>query len=97
MTSRTRKPVFLAAFGALALATAACQQTLLLDDVNLENILTQRLEQQGVTVNSIDCPDDRPLQQGDNFTCTADTDAGPLVFNVTQTDNQGNVTFSLQQ
>ena len=96
MTSRTRKPLFLAAFGALALASAACQQTVTLDDANLERILTERLQGQGVTVNSIDCPDDRPLQQGDTFTCTADTDAGTLTFAVTQTDNIGNVSYELQ-
>ena len=96
MSLTTRKPLLLAAAGLFALASAACQTTLSLDDANLERILTERLQGQGVTVNSIDCPDDRPLQQGDTFTCSADTDAGELTFMVTQTDNQGNVSFELQ-
>jgi hypothetical protein len=96
MKINTRKPMFFVAAGLLALASAACQTTLSLDDANLERVLTERLQTQGVTVNSIDCPDDRPLQQGDSFTCSADTDAGQLTFAVTQTDDKGNVSFQLQ-
>lgn len=96
MKINTRQPLFFAAAGLLAFASAACQTTLSLDDANLERTLTERLQTQGVTVNSIDCPDDRPLQQGDTFTCSADTDVGELTFAVTQTDDKGNVSFELQ-
>jgi len=97
MSFTARKPLLIAAAALFAFASAACQTTLSLDDENLERILTERLQGQGVTVNSIDCPGDRPLQTGDTFTCSADTDAGQLVFNVTQTDDKGNVSFQLQE
>jgi len=99
MTDRTRKPLLLAAAGLFALASAACQTTLTLNDDQLEQQITdQFLAQTQVALTAIDCPGDRPLQQGDTFTCTATTELDePLTISVTQTDDQGHVNWSVVQ
>ena len=99
MTDRTRKPLLLAAAGLFALASAACQTTLTLNDDQLEQSITdQFLAQTQVALTTIDCPSDRPLQQGDTFTCTATTELDEaLTISVTQTDDQGHVNWSVVQ
>jgi hypothetical protein len=74
-----------------------CQTTLSLDDDELEQVITQQFQTQtGVTLGSIDCPSDRPLQQGDTFTCSATTELDEqLTLSVVQTDDQGHVTWSV--
>jgi hypothetical protein len=83
--------------GLLALAAVGCNTTLTLDDQVLEQKISQDfLQQTQHSLTSIDCPADRPIQQGDTFTCSATTDDGAsLVITVTQTDNAGNVHWSV--
>jgi hypothetical protein len=79
--------------GLLALAAVGCNTTLTLDDQALEGKISQDYEAQiGVGLTTVDCPSDRPLQQGDTFTCSATTEQGEnLVITVTQTDSAGTV------
>jgi hypothetical protein len=97
MTFKTRKPLLFAAAGLLVFASAACQTTLTLNDDQLEQTITQQFyEQTNVALAEIDCPSDRPLQQGDTFTCSATTELDEsLTLNVTQTDGQGRVNWSV--
>ena len=97
MTIKSSKPWLLAAAGLLAFASVACQTTLSLDDDELEQVITQQFETQtSVALSSIDCPSDRPLQQGDTFTCSATTELDEqLTLSVVQTDDQGHVTWSV--
>ncbi len=97
MTFRTRKPVLLAAAGLFALASAACQTTMTLNDDQLEQQIKQDFyEQTNVALAEIDCPSDRPLLQGDTFTCAATTELDEsLTISVTQTDNQGHVNWNV--
>ena len=45
---------------------------------------------------TVSCPNDRPINMGDVFNCTATTDSGINVnLQVTQTDNTGNVSFNI--
>jgi hypothetical protein len=83
--------------GLLALAAIGCNTTLTLNDQVLEQKITQDFQVQTQhSLTTIDCPSDRPLQQGDTFTCSATTDDGEsLVITVTQTDNAGNVHWSV--
>jgi hypothetical protein len=83
--------------GLLALAAVGCNTTLTLDDQRLEQVISQGFQEQTQhSLTAIDCPSDRPLQQGDTFTCDATTDDGEsLVITVTQTDNAGNVHWSI--
>jgi hypothetical protein len=72
-----------------------CSRTKTLDANDLEETLRAKIEQQlgahGVTV---DCPDDEPAKAGATFQCTATSAAGKtLTIEVTQTDDQGNVTW----
>ena len=97
MSIRTRKPLLVAACGLFAFATAACDTTLTLNDDQLEQTITQQFQAQtNVALTAIDCPSDRPLQTGDTFTCSATTELGEsLTINVTQTDDQGNVNWTV--
>ncbi len=79
--------------GLLALAAVGCNGTPVLDDQRLEEVISQGYQERlGVGLTTIDCPADRPIQQGDTFTCAATTDQGEsIVITVTQTDNAGTV------
>ncbi len=82
---------------ALALAFAGCNLTTGLDEEKLEqNIRDEIRTQTGLELSSIECPADRPLLQGDVFTCTATgTDGRQLTISVTQDDAAGNVSWEV--
>jgi hypothetical protein len=42
---------------------------------------------------TVTCPDPVPIEQGNVFTCTAELDGDTIDVEVTQTDDQGNVTW----
>jgi hypothetical protein len=42
---------------------------------------------------TVTCPDPVPIEQGNVFTCTAELDGDSIDVEVTQTDDQGNVTW----
>jgi hypothetical protein len=92
---RTMRSRFVRAAILLALAAVACSKTL--DSGGLETELgTQlntRLETTGITV---DCPDDLKAETGNEFVCTGTVSTGEtLTINVTQTDDEGNVTWEV--
>lgn len=95
MRTPTRRLGPLTALVAGALLTA-CSTTLSLNADQLEQSITTGISQQmGVTMTVV-CPDDRPLQQGDVFTCTATpADGQSRTIEVTQTDSAGNVSWRL--
>jgi hypothetical protein len=85
----------LAAMGAAALL-AACNTTLLLNDDNLEIEIASWISDQGGGIATVTCPDDRPLRQGDTFQCEAALEDGSTVtLQVTQTDDTGNVSWTV--
>jgi hypothetical protein len=80
----------------LAIA-GGCTRTKTLDgqglDETLANDLSQKLNVQGFTVS---CPDDVPAEAGGTFQCTAtNPDGTQITLQVTQTDDQGNVTYEV--
>ena len=95
MNSRSKRLGALAGLVAGAVLSA-CTMTLSLNADQLEQAITTGIaEQMGVTV-TVECPDDRPMQQGDVFTCTATTAEGESrTVEVTQTDAAGNVNWRL--
>lgn len=53
--------------------------------------------QTGAGVVDVECPDSRPMEAGDTFTCDAELETGEVAtVGVTQDDDQGNVSWSLQ-
>ena len=91
---RVHKRSVVVLLASLALV-GGCTRTKTLDANGLEEKLRTQVEQkvgaQGITV---DCPDDEPAQAGATFQCTATSAAGKtLTIEVTQTDDQGNVTW----
>ncbi len=53
--------------------------------------------QTGSSVVDVECPDSRPIEAGDTFTCDAELDTGEVAtVGVTQDDDQGNVSWSVQ-
>jgi type 1 fimbria pilin len=83
--------------------TSACQVSFgggdTLDTPKLETEIERGLEEQtDVVVQSVDCPEDVPIQTGATFTCTATADDGSTAtIDVRQTDDQGNVDWELRQ
>lgn len=85
------------AIAALAMAAlAACTSMLNMDEAKTA-ITAGIAEQTGLTVE-VTCPDEREIKAGDVFECTA-TPAlgGQLTVQVTQDDDQGNITWSVTQ
>jgi len=85
--------------GLIGVFVAACGTTLELNTENLQGILETQIEEQnverGIDVTSVTCPE-RPILQGDIFTCQAMTaDGQNLIVSVTQTDDQGNVNWEI--
>jgi hypothetical protein len=79
----------------VVLAAVGCSKTL--DTTELEGSLKDQLETQlDVTGLSVDCPDDIEAKAGDSFRCTATgTDGTQATIEVTQTDDQGNLTWEI--
>jgi Domain of unknown function (DUF4333) len=76
--------------GLAALIVAGCSTTL--DNVKLQQSIVDGLQQQAGVTAEVTCPNDRPIKQGDIFTCTATTaDGQTLTITVTQTDSNGQV------
>ena len=85
--------VRVAAVTALALLTAGCTRTL--DKQSLESQLATDLQSNGSTY-TVTCPDGVKAQAGGTFQCTATgPDGAALAITVTQTDDQGNVTWEV--
>jgi uncharacterized protein DUF4333 len=85
----------LVSIGYAAVLFAACSGGQVLDNDRLQSVIASGLNDNGITA-TVTCPDNRPLQQGDVFTCQAVTDDGlGLTVQVTQTDNTGNVNWQL--
>jgi hypothetical protein len=80
------------------LAAAAVGCTPMIDGPGLEKQIKDKSAQNGLTLASVSCPTGQKAQQGATFTCTSTTsDGDTITWNVTQTDNQGNVDYKTQQ
>jgi hypothetical protein len=86
------------ALGAVGLLAAACGPSVL-DDAKLQDaIATGFKTQTGVQVSSVDCPEDQKIATGATFNCTLTAaDGTTYTIAVTQTDDKGNVHWSVVQ
>lgn len=96
---RMRRSVWLLAAAVLTMG-ARCEASVGggLDTGRIESEIQSGIEEQnpGVTVSSVECPDDVRPEAGNTFTCTANVEGqGPAEVTVTQTDDQGNVRWSV--
>ena len=77
----------------VALMAAGCTRTL--DKSGLETQLATALSSSGPAL-TVDCPDGVKAEAGATFQCTAKDPSGSTVsINVTQTDDKGNVTWTV--
>jgi hypothetical protein len=78
------------------LATFGCGATIDMDKAGA-SISEGITQQMSLPVASVACPSEsRPLKAGDVFECTARAkDGGNLIVQVTQTDDQGNVNWTV--
>lgn len=98
---RRWSPVVVGA-AALALVPAGCGGTL--DDQKVEDSIRsgvdERLRRAGTPgrVRSITCPEDRPIKQGDTFTCRARfTDGSEATVDARQTSDDGDVRWQVRR
>lgn len=81
--------VLLLTFGAVA-----CSRTI--DKASLESSIKTQLEAKtGISGVTVTCPDNIKAQQGGTFTCTAAAQGQTVTLQITQTDDQGHVTFKI--
>jgi hypothetical protein len=79
----------------LALA-GACSRTKTLDAQGLDEMLSSKMEQHGIHGVTVTCPDDVKVATGGTFECSATAaDGTAITIQVTQADDQGNVTFKV--
>jgi hypothetical protein len=92
------RPTFvrLAALAFLAVLLGGCSKTL--DTGRLEDTLRDQIQTQlDLTGLTVDCPDGVKAEAGETFECTATTgEGGTITIEVTQTDDEGRVTYSLE-
>jgi hypothetical protein len=88
----------LAALGSAGLLAAACGPAVL-DDGKLQDAIASGFAQQTqVEVKSVDCPDDQKIATNATFNCTLTAaDGTTYTIAVTQTDDKGNVHWSVVQ
>jgi hypothetical protein len=80
---------------AAALLAAGCDTTVYLNTEQLEQEIMAEFQSQTGLALTLSCPDDRPIQQGDVFTCTGEgSDGNTYTIQVTQTDAAGNVSWT---
>ena len=93
MTTRWRNRYLGILVGGLLLG--GCTQVL--DTGKIEEEIESGIEEQtNTTVESVDCPEDRALEEGDTFECTATApDGSSATVEVTQTDDEGNITWEV--
>ncbi len=85
----------LTAAATIIVLLAGCQQTLNMDNVR-SAISDGVLEQVGYAVSEVQCPENVAVEAGASFECTAFTgEGGKLIVQVTQDDDQGNVTWEV--
>lgn len=78
----------------LGILASGCTPTM--DHTALASSLKTKLEAEGVTVNSMTCPSDRPMKKDDTFTCQGVSGKGDaFTMTVTQTDDAGNFNAEL--
>ncbi|UCF20416.1 MAG: DUF4333 domain-containing protein [Gemmatimonadota bacterium] len=85
----------IAAAAAIVALLAGCQRSLDMDDVR-SAISDGVLEQVGLAISEVDCPESIAMEAGASFECTAiPGEGGKLMVQVTQNDDQGNVTWEV--
>jgi hypothetical protein len=78
----------------LVFGAVACSRTL--DHTSLEASLKTQLEATaGITGVTVTCPDNIKAEKGATFTCRATAQGETVTLDVTQTDDQGHVTFKV--
>jgi hypothetical protein len=84
-------------FVAMLAVAGACTRTRTLDGSELnQQIATDMQAKLGVEGVAVSCPDDVPAEAGRTFNCTAtNPDGTTLTLEVTQTDDQGHVTYEV--
>jgi Domain of unknown function (DUF4333) len=81
------------ALAAAALLVSGCGG---LDTDKLETKIKEDAKKDGVTLTAVDCPSDVEAKKGKNFTCKATVQGGgSLTLAIEQTDDEGNVRYSV--
>jgi uncharacterized protein DUF4333 len=80
-------------FSLLVFAAVACTKTI--DSTSLESSIKSQLATKGVPGATVTCPDDIKAEKGGTFTCTASAQGQTVTLDITQTDDQGHVTFKV--
>lgn len=92
---RTVSMALLMASSAIAGAACSFSFTRYLDTAKAEKeIAVGFTEQTGIAVESVDCPEDVPLEQGVTFECEVVSQTNQkIIVAVTQTDEEGNINW----
>lgn len=86
----------IALIGATTLTFGACG-TKTVNTGNVESALSAKLKEAGAKNVSVSCPDDVEAKAGATFKCTAEAEGDKATYTVTQKDDNGNVSWALDQ
>jgi hypothetical protein len=95
-----RTVAWMTLLGLLGGTLTACNQ--IIDAKKVEDAISTGLKEQiGVEVKSVTCPEDRPIKAQDQFTCDVEVDDAnfdglEFVVNVTQEDDEGNISWEAE-
>lgn len=66
-----------------------------IDDSKLEDSIMEQAEEafEGYDIGEVDCPEDVKLEEGDQFDCDLEIEDATVTIEVTQEDDDGNVTI----
>lgn len=78
----------------LVLGATACAGRPL-DKTTMESSIKAELGKSGIPGAVVTCPDAIKAEKGGTFTCTTVAQGETVTLQVTQTDEQGNVTFKI--
>jgi hypothetical protein len=86
-----------AVLGSLALLAVACSDEI--DADKLEDSIRERAEEafDGYEIGDVDCPEGIELVEGDVFDCDLEVEGETVTIEVTQEDDEGNVTIEQAQ
>lgn len=87
--------------GLMMFALTSCSVSVGGSDLNtdaLEDEIVTGIQEQADVAVTVDCPDDIKIEEGNEFTCTAEDDQGTThTIDITQDDDEGNVSWEVRE
>jgi len=93
MARRSSSLLFVSVLGIGGVLAAGCSDEI--DDSKLEDSIMEQAEEafEGYEIGAVDCPEDVKLEEGDQFDCDLEIEDATLTIEVTQENDEGDVSI----